>query len=324
MTYEQNDRTDHGAHFARQLDWNLLRTFIAIVQEGGITAAADRLLLKQPSVSNALKRLEDRIGKRLIDRSPVHFRVTDAGKALFQEALEIQGSIARLTVAVRDIQDEIRGHVRIRMASHVTFPVLDDVLRDFCAENRHATLDIGVHTSKEVVRAVLEKKASLGICLVHKQDPNLTYDHMYREYFGFFCGPHHRLFGKSGLELGDLEGETAVSFATDQLADALRPVAILRTLVNLDADIRATSSHLEEVRRLIISGVGIGPLPIHVVSRDVRDGLLWQLPPYDAPPAIEIYLVTNPRSRLNRAEERFIGMLKSRTASLPLAERTYS
>ena len=53
----------------RQFDWNLLHTFTVIVEERSITGAANRLFLRQPSVSNALKRLEDQIGARLIDRS---------------------------------------------------------------------------------------------------------------------------------------------------------------------------------------------------------------------------------------------------------------
>jgi DNA-binding transcriptional LysR family regulator len=42
--------------FAHNLDWNLLRTFAVVVEEGSITAAASRLLLQQPAVSMALKR----------------------------------------------------------------------------------------------------------------------------------------------------------------------------------------------------------------------------------------------------------------------------
>ena len=48
---------------AWKLDWNLLRTYMVIVQEGSITGGANRLSLAQPSVSNALKRLEERLGK---------------------------------------------------------------------------------------------------------------------------------------------------------------------------------------------------------------------------------------------------------------------
>ncbi len=316
-------KQDSGEQFARQLDWNLLRTFIAIVQEGGITAAANRLLLKQPTVSNALMRLESRIGRRLIDRGPGHFRVTEAGETLYREALEIYGSVARLAVVMRDIHEEIQGHVAIALASHVVFPIFDEVLADFSRAHPKATFSTDISTSADIVRWVLEKRASFGLCLVHKQHPKLDYEPMFREHFGFFCGPGHRLFGREGLSLSDLEGEPSVSFGTDQLQDALRPVAVLRAQVNLDHTIRATSSHLEEVRRFITAGLGIGPLPIHVMARDVADGLLFRLPPYDDPPAIDIYLVTNPTARLNRAEAGFLAALRARRAQALESERVF-
>ena len=50
-----------------ELDWNLLRTFVVIAELKSITRAAEQLKLKQPSVSNALKRLEDRVGRRLVE-----------------------------------------------------------------------------------------------------------------------------------------------------------------------------------------------------------------------------------------------------------------
>jgi len=66
----------------RELDWNLLRTFIVMAESRSVTDAAGKLRLSQPSASTALKRLETRIGKKLIDRSPGHFRMTRAGELL--------------------------------------------------------------------------------------------------------------------------------------------------------------------------------------------------------------------------------------------------
>ena len=66
--------------FSRELDWNLLRTFLVVVQEGGITSAATRLCLTQPAVSLALKRLEQHLGRQLIQRGGGRFRVTEAGE----------------------------------------------------------------------------------------------------------------------------------------------------------------------------------------------------------------------------------------------------
>jgi DNA-binding transcriptional LysR family regulator len=209
------------------------------------------------------------------------------------------------------------------LASHVIFPPFDETLGDFSRRHPRVTFDLNVATSAEVVEWVLEKRHSFAICLVHKRHPGLEYELLFREHFGFFCGPGHRLFGVEGLTLADIEGEPSVSFGTDRLQDALRPVAMLRTRARLDDTIRAISPHLEEVRRLITAGVGIGPLPIHVVARDAAEGRLWQLPPYDDPPAIDIYLVTNPASRLNRAEQGFIDMLLAKVTALPMAARTY-
>lgn len=52
--------------FPWQLDWNLLRTFTVVVEQRGISRAADFLGRKQPTISAALKRLGEAVGQRLI------------------------------------------------------------------------------------------------------------------------------------------------------------------------------------------------------------------------------------------------------------------
>lgn len=308
---------------SRELDWNLLHTFLVIVQEGSVTRAAERLLLRQPSVSNALKRLEMQLGRRLIERSGGRFQVTEAGRLLYRECVEIYGSVSRLAVVLRDAREAVSGEIAIAAASHVVCPFYDQVISEFQATHPQTSISIEISTSSLVQHAVLQKRASLGFCLVGEANPKLHYEHFFREHFGFFCGPRHRLFGRRGLSLSALRGEAFVSFKTDQLSDALRPVALLRERAGLGGRIVGTSSHLEEVRRMILAGLGIGPLPIHVVERDLREGLLWRLPPYEEPPAIDIYLVTNPKVHPSRAEALFLDSLRSRIASLPLSVRTY-
>jgi DNA-binding transcriptional LysR family regulator len=275
-------------------------------------------------VSNALKRLEGQLGRRLIERGPGVFRVTETGERLYRECVEIYGNVSRLSVVLRDVQAEITGHVTIHMASHVVCPLYDETLAEMHARHPRIAYTVEVNTSAEVVNAVLQKTASFGICLVADRHPKLHYELLFREHFGFFCGPPHRLFGQRGLALADLREESFVSFKTDRMVDALRPVALLRAQAEIADRIVATSSHLEEVRRMIAAGLGIGVLPIHVVERDLRDGLLWRLPPYEDPPAVDIYLVTNPTTPLNRAEQAFLDTLRRRVAETPLEERTYA
>jgi DNA-binding transcriptional LysR family regulator len=307
----------------REMDWNLLRTFVVLAQSTSVTDAAHRLRLTQPSVSTALKRLEDRVGKRLIHRAPGHFALTEAGEVLYREALDIQGSIVRLSTLMRDMTDEVTGHVRLSLASHVICPLFDQVLAEFHVENPRATLAIEVHSSAQAIETVSARSASFAICLVHQRNPKLEYMRLYREFFGLFCGPRHALFGQRDLTRADLAGRSAVSFETDRLQDALKPVTLMRAQAELGDQIIATSSHLEEVRRMIIAGLGVGPLPLHVAARDVRDGLLWQLPPYDQTAAVDVHVVWNPRAVLNRAEQSLLDRLLARIDATPIEERTY-
>ncbi|PLX42070.1 MAG: LysR family transcriptional regulator [Hyphomicrobiales bacterium] len=308
----------------RTFDWNLLHTFVVLAEAGSITGAAERLGRKQPTVSNALRRLEDQIGKKLIERSPGMFRLTDAGQLLHREAIDIYGSITRLSTLMRDVMDEVRGHVRIAMASHVVCPLFDDSLRAFHAANPKATFSLDVMASVTALAEVVARRASLAVCLVHERSAKLEYRRLYREYFGLFCGPGHPLFGQSGLSSTDLKGHSSISFLTDRLDDVLRPVALIRAASGLDQHVVGRSSHLEEIRRMTIAGLGIGALPVHAVARDIASGLLWRLPPYDDPPAIDVHLAWNPMARMNRAEEELLAALKRRIDETPIEQRTYA
>jgi DNA-binding transcriptional LysR family regulator len=305
------------------LDWNLLRTFVVIAEVKSITRAAERLNLKQPSVSNALRRLEDRVGRRLVERDATRFELTEVGRLLYEQSVEVFGTISQLPLLMRGISDDVTGHVMIATASHVVSPLFDQALSEFHRNYPRASITISVAASTEVAKQVRERRASFGICLVSQRDPALEYAMVYREFFGFFCGPHHRLYGQTGLTLADLRDEPSVSFQTDHISDALRPVALLRSEARLNADVVGVSSSLEEVRRMIVAGLGIGPLPLHVARRDVADGTLWRLPPYDAPPAIDIFLLVNPDKAMNRAEKALLSGLQTLIAETPLEDRIY-
>lgn len=307
----------------RTFDWNLLHTFVVLAEAGSVTAAAEHLGRKQPSVSNALRRLEDQIGKKLIDRSPGTYRLTDAGKLLYNEAIEIYGTVTGIKTLMRDVTDKIRGPVRVVMASHVVCPVFDNSLRIFHENHPEATFSLDAMASEAAVIEVIARRASFAICLVHKRNPKLEYRLMYREYFGLFCGPGHPLFGRNELTKEDLHGHSSVSFLTDSLSNVLRPVTMVRNEAGLDSRVVGRSSNLEEIKRMVIAGLGVGALPIHVVARDIADGLLWRLPPYQNPPEIDVHLVSNPMAHLNRAEETFLNELTTQIDSTPIEKRTY-
>lgn len=77
----------------RTLDLNLLRVFDAVMVEGSITRAAERLSMTQPAVSNALRRLRDSVGEDLLMRAPRGVRPTAVGEALWPQ---VSAALAQL------------------------------------------------------------------------------------------------------------------------------------------------------------------------------------------------------------------------------------
>lgn len=308
---------------ARDLDWNLLRVFLALAEAGSVTRAAERLSLKQPSVSSALKRLEARVGTRLIDRARGRFALTAAGERMLAEAQEVEAAILRLADRIAASEGQVAGHVTIALASHVVSPVFDAVLARFMADHPAARVTLEVLASRDALALVAARRASLALCLVTAAPPGLRVEPFYRESFGLFCGRPHPLFGRRDVAEAELAGLAAVSFQTDREGDVLEGVTSLRLRLGIGERVVGQSANLEEVRRMIELGIGIGPLPLHVVAGDVAAGRLWQLPPYAGLPVVEVQLVNNPALRQNPAEAELLARLRAALAGVPLAERSY-
>ncbi|MCB1424303.1 MAG: LysR family transcriptional regulator [Zhengella sp.] len=309
--------------FPWNLDWNLLRTFMVVVEQESISRAADFLGLKQPTISSALKRLEETTGHRLVERKPNRFRVTRAGQLLYSEAASIFGAVSQLPALLNAGEEELTGHVSIVMASHVVSWHLDDLLERFARRHAKVTFSMVVAESAEVVARIRQNRASFGICLMNAVPKGIEARVLFREYFGLYCGPHHRLFDKRDIALDELRGEASVSFQTEIEGGPLDSVARLRERANLAPGLRGVSSNLTEVRRMIIANIGIGALPTHVAERDVRAGLLRQLPPHSSLPSVDIHLITNPRRKFAPPESMMLSMFEALLEQEPLAARTY-
>ncbi len=298
-----DDRLDR---FARNLDWNLLRTFVVLVQEGSVTGAANRLLLQQPAVSMALKRLEETIGHRLIDRRPGRFEMTEAGQRVYLQAREIFGAVVRLPDLTADVGLQIAGHISIYSISTALNPAWDAMLAAFFREHPGASVSVTVETTTNVIRAVERKVATLGICDGVIPE-GLSKALFARERHGLYCGREHRFYGRSDLRLDDLRGEPFVSFTADVLGGQhMGPVTAVRAYASFGQRVRAASCNVEEVQRMIRTGIGIGMLPLHLSRALAAEGEIWQLPPYEDLPVTETYLIANPGSALNAAETVFM------------------
>ncbi|TVU69582.1 MULTISPECIES: LysR family transcriptional regulator [Cobetia] len=305
------------------LDWNLLRTFIVIVQEESVSRAAARLYLSQPAVSLSLKRLEERLGQRLIERDSHRFRVTSAGQVVYREAVEIYANVARLASEVGNSQTEISGHVSLLFVTGIECRFLDSVFARFHRCFPQVTFSIQDMSSHEVQQGLLQRQGALGICLARQTPDQLMSQVLVRQSYHYFCGQTHPLFGRQNLPLEALRSERYISFGSEQLDGVLSPLAMFRAKEGLQGPVVGQSSSLQEIQRMVHAGWGIGCMPEHIVRREVEQGQLWPLPPYGGVADIDLHLMWHREARFSAAESTFVDFLHNALAKVPLEDRLH-
>lgn len=291
--------------FLRSLDWNLLRTFTVVVDESSVTAAAHKLSVSQPAVTNALKRLEAHAGRRLIERGSGVFEVTGAGRRLYEAAHEVRAIVSRLPSDLSSSDGELEGTVALTVGSHIHSGALMRALQSFRNEHPKVTLAVDLLESREIITQVRERRIGIGICTAASAPEDLLGTLISTERIGFYCGQGHRLYGRDDLSISDLKDEAFVVFDNEQLQEGLHHVAVFKEQQGLQGRVAAISSSHEEIRRLIVAGIGVGSLSKDVVDAYVKPELLWQLPPYEGLPLVYNYLVVHPAARLSLAEDAF-------------------
>ncbi|ROM90907.1 LysR family transcriptional regulator [Pseudomonas brassicacearum] len=289
-----------------RLDWNLLRTYLVIAQEGSMSRAAARLHITQSAVSQALKRLEEQLDCVLIVRSGRRFDLTETGEEVLRIAADVYGDISRLGPVIESPHDDVVGKVRILTISGIQSPHYDKFLADFHESHPNVELEVEVMGSSNIISALLQKTATVGVGLSRLPQPRLEQRVLFRERYGYFCGQRHRLFGQANLRLEQLATEHFVSFTSDQLGGNLSPLTLFRDQQGFTGKIVASSTSFEEIQRLICAGFGIGCLPVHLVQRDVEQGLLWRLPPDEGVVDLDIRLLWNREQKMTPAETVFL------------------
>ena len=147
----------------RSLNLDYLRTFVTVIEQGGFSAAAERLNLTQPAVSLQIRQLEKRLGTRLIERVGRKARATASGAELLAHAGRIDAAVASALDAVARHADGTMGRVRLGTGATTCIFQLPTVLR--ALRHRFPDLEITVTTGNtpEIVRAIEENVIDIGV-----------------------------------------------------------------------------------------------------------------------------------------------------------------
>src|SRR6186997_853514 len=139
-----------------------LRVFATVAAERSFSRAARKLRRTQPAVSQAIRRLEDGSGERLIDRSSRDGTLTDAGDLLLSYAQRILRLVEEATAGVQELRDVQKGRVVIaanEAGVHALLPLFETFRRD----HPGVLVDVRRVTSRQIPQEVQLRSVDFGV-----------------------------------------------------------------------------------------------------------------------------------------------------------------
>jgi DNA-binding transcriptional LysR family regulator len=246
--------------FARRIDLTSLQLFVAVCELGSIGRAAEREFIAASAVSKRLSDLEATLQTPLLYRHTRGVNLTPAGESLLHHARSVLFSLEKMQAELSEYAEGVRGHVRIHANISAIVQFLPEDLGDFAREHPQVKIDLEEHLSTEVVRAVQEGAADIGICNAGAAAGHALQALPYRRDELVLIVPRgHPLASRESVafeETLDLDHVGLHSNSSIYLAMREAAAAAGRTI-----RLRIHVTGLDAMCRMIDNGLGVGVMP---------------------------------------------------------------
>lgn len=262
------------------MDLELLRTFVAVVERGGVRRAATHLHRTQPAVSARLRELQRQAGTALFARAGRRLELTAAGEVLAREAPALLAAEAALAERVQDAG--ARGRTRLRLATidAASIYVLPAVYGEFRTQAPTVQLLVQVVESRRVVELVAGRDAEIGVLALPAVHQDVQVVPVFEEDLVCVASVGHPLAARRSHTLRSLAAHPLVLYAhgsnTRGVLDAVFDAH------GIVPDVAMETASPEAMKRLAEAGVGICILPEALVHDEVAAGRLARLHTSDA------------------------------------------
>ena len=146
-----------------RFDLTDLKLFLHVVEAGSITAGAERMHLAVAAASTRIRNMEIELGTALLNRDRQGVQPTPAGRTLVHHARLLLQQAERMRGELGEYADGLKGHIRLLSNTNALTEFLPEPLSQFLASHPQVNIDLEERLSDEIVAAVADGKADIGI-----------------------------------------------------------------------------------------------------------------------------------------------------------------
>ncbi|MDR2981841.1 MAG: LysR family transcriptional regulator [Puniceicoccales bacterium] len=239
-----------------------LQTLVAVVREGGFSAAAKVLHTTQPTVSKSIQQLEYDCKAILLDRKAAVLRLTDAGEIVYRRALAILAEREHLQDDLSELKGVRRGRLRLGLPWLGSSILFAPIVAAYRKKYPGIEIDLRENGSRELEGAVRAGEIEVGASL-RPIPSDFATQTVCDEPMMAVLPENHALAGRASVRLEELASSPFVLFEQSFVLNTLILEACAQS--KFKPQVTARSRQTDFILGLVAAGLGVGLLPQLVV-----------------------------------------------------------
>ena len=277
-----------------------LETFQAIVQEGSFVGAAEKLQYAQSTITIHIQQLEAELGVKLFARRGKHLRLTEAGRALQEQADALLKRYLALQQTMQEIVAGEAGHVRLGAIEPTASMRLAPLLVSFCQEYPKLQLTLEVGSAPMMIERVASCDLDFALCSLPESQTGLTFEPLFLEELRVLLPERHPLASKVPLTPADLLDQRLLLTERGCGYRGIIEKTLLSQGTNPFSGIEMGS--FEVIKRAVQCGLGIAIMPVATATPPPSQTLLRKLHGVDL--CLPVGLVSQHEARVSSRAQR--------------------
>ena len=264
------------------MNFQQLSTFCTVVSEGSMTAAAEKLFLTQPAVSQQIRNLEEEINCELLVRGVRKVKPTLQGQLLYDYARKILQLNHQAEVALQAMSTELIGSIRLGTLNSLGLYLLSPIIGLFLKHNSKLNFKLNYGSTPSLMEELHNDEIDLAILPEPVQQEEIDF---FQTYGSKYVLTDEMWLVGSGRDmslpqaLGDITEFTAkpIVYFSDKYMGFQTQME--KKLFDNQIKIEPVfqSDNVGTLKRVIESGLGWGFLPAHAIQKQVRAGRLTRV-----------------------------------------------
>jgi DNA-binding transcriptional LysR family regulator len=262
------------------LDLHKLEVFFWVAELKSFSEAAQRLSLKQPTVSAHIQELEKTLGGKLFYRIPGKVTLTALGILLLEQAKDLLAFKRETVAKIERFHGSLSGELWIGGSNIPGEYLLPQKLGSFIKKHPRVKPILRIGDSAGIVDEVLNGKVEIGFVGFKNAETRLTFDKIWQDEMVLIVPSAHPWARRKSVELADLRSEQFISRERGSgTLDSFRHLInkgrrSAGDLLSVAMELGSTAA----VKEALISGLGISILSRVSVKRELAEGLLAEIP----------------------------------------------